>query len=83
MDDFSRTEELELQGNIGTGFARSTPFVQQWLNSSDGITEWRELNENWIEFRFSRNVEIPVVPRGVYFDAAEMDAAELEECRCI
>lgn len=69
--------------NIETGFARNTASLQTWLNTTECVTEWRELNEDWIEFRFSRDVECAVVPAGVHFDTASMTFDELEGAGCI
>ncbi|HZP46311.1 MAG TPA: hypothetical protein VFB15_11740 [Candidatus Binataceae bacterium] len=65
------------------GIARWTATTQLFLDTCDAVTSWRALNKDFVEFEFDEEVEVPVVPPGVYFEPDEMDPETVHKHRCL
>jgi len=65
--------QREIVPSDGTGWARNTASAQSFLNSCPAVREWRELTPDVIEFQFDMNIEVSVVPPGVWFDPQRCD----------
>lgn len=64
--------------NSTTGFAKNTSNNQVWLNTTDAITAWIELDDTWIEFQCKEDADISHAPTGIYFDADAISEDEPE-----
>lgn len=49
------------------GIARNTASNQHWLNACPAVVSWTERGE-WIDFTYSRSVEVSACPPDVWFD---------------
>lgn len=59
---FTTTENGEI------GYARNTASVQGWLDRCEAVVRYDDLNDDVIVFEFDPEIEVSVVPPGVYFD---------------
>lgn len=50
------------------GYAILTAATQQFLNTCEAVTSWRELDGYVVVFDYDPAVEVSIVPPGVYFD---------------
>ena len=53
---------------MNTGYAENTASNHGWLNTCPAVRAWIEIDDNWIEFQFNDQSEIPLVLPTIYFD---------------
>lgn len=60
---------LEQHGSeMERGYALNTAAAQYWLNSCPAVFVWREHDEEYIDFVYRTDIEVPVVHPSVHFD---------------
>lgn len=69
---------------IETGIARLTSTTQYFLDTCPAVKSWRKATADefdtqfdptveYVAFDYDTEIEVPVVPAGVYFDPAEAE----------
>lgn len=57
-----------------TGIARLNAATQHFLDTCPAVRSWTQIHaQDWCVFTFDPNVEVPVIPPGVWFDKDQMD----------
>jgi hypothetical protein len=62
------TLEKQHGANLNRGCARNTPSVQSWLNTCPAVYAWQEHDEEYLDFVYRADIEVPLRHPAVYFD---------------